>query len=48
MKKHTIIQTSQMLDFVCLFGLIFNVPVNSYGHVGTASSANHTFFPGQA
>ena len=23
-------------------------PVNSYGHVGMVSLANHTFFPGQA
>ena len=26
-----------------LFGLILYVPVNSYGHVGTVSSPNHTF-----
>ena len=30
--------------FVCLFGLMLNVPVNSYGHVGTVSSPNHIFF----
>ena len=27
-----------------LFGLVLIVPVNSYGHVGTVSSFNHTFF----
>ena len=31
-----------------LFGLMLNVPVNSYGHVGTVNSPNHTSFPGQA
>ena len=30
-----------------LFGLVLYVPVNSYGHVGTVSSLNPTFFPGQ-
>ena len=30
-----------------LFGLMLNVPVNSYGHVGTVSSPNHTFFLGK-
>ena len=29
------------------FGLMLNVPVNSYGHVGTVSSPNHTFFLGK-
>ena len=24
-------------EFVCLFELVLNVPVNSYGHVGTLS-----------
>ena len=28
--------------------LILYIPVNSYGHVGTVTSPNHTFFPGQA
>ena len=28
------------------FGLLLYVPVNSYGHVGTVSSPNHTFFLG--
>ena len=27
----------------CLFDLMFNAPVNSYGHVETVSSLNHTF-----
>ena len=30
-----------------MFGLVLNVPVNSYGHVGTVSSPNHTFFLGK-
>ena len=33
---------------VCLFGLMLNAPINSYGHVETVSSSNHTFSPGQA
>ena len=32
----------------CLFDLVLNVPVNSYGHVGAVISPKHTFFPGQA
>ena len=32
---------------VCLFGLMFYVPDNSYGHVEMVSSLIHTF-PGQA
>ena len=31
----------------CLFGLMLYVPVNSYGHVRTVSSFNHTFFLGK-
>ena len=34
---------STMAQF-CLFGLMLNVPVNNYGHVGTVSSPNHTLF----
>ena len=31
--------------YTFLFGLtLLNFPVNSYGHVGTISSPNHTFF----
>ena len=30
-----------------LFGLILYVSVNSYGHVETVSSPNHTFFLGK-
>ena len=33
--------------FACLFGLILNIPVNSYGHVGTVGSPNLTFFLGK-
>ena len=29
--------------YVCLFELLLYVPVNSYGHVETVSSPNHTF-----
>ena len=32
---------------VVLFGLMLYDPVNSYGHVGTTSSPNHTFFLGK-
>ena len=28
-------------------GLMLYAPVNSYGHVGTVSSPNHTFFLGK-
>ena len=51
---HEIISTAILLPsadsrrvvclFVCLFGLVLYIPVNSYGHVGTVSSPNHTFF----
>ena len=30
-------------SMICLFGLWFYAPVNSYGHVETVSSPNHTF-----
>ena len=30
------------------FGLVLNIPVNSYGLDGTVSSPDLTFFPGQA
>ena len=33
--------------FVFCFGLILYVLVNSYGHVGTVSSPNHTYFLGK-
>ena len=33
---------------VCLFGLMLNAPINSYGHVETVSLSRHTFSPGQA
>ena len=36
---------SNLID--CLFGLRFYIPVNSYGHVETVSSPNHTFFLGK-
>ena len=35
------------VGFVGLFGLVHNVPVSSYGHVGKVSSPNHTFFLGK-
>ena len=28
---------------LCLFGLMLNVSVNTYGHARTVSSPNHTF-----
>ena len=30
-----------------LASFLFNLPVNSYGHVGTVSSPNHIFFLGE-
>ena len=41
-----IIFLSLKIDFVW-FGLKLNIQVNSYGHVGTVSSPNHTFFLGK-
>ena len=38
---------SHRILIVCLFGLMHNIPVNSYGHAGTVSSPNHTFFLGK-
>ena len=32
---------------VCLFVCCFTSQVNSYGHCGTVSSPNHTFFLGK-
>ena len=34
-------------QLVALFGLMLYVTVNSYGHVGTVSSPNNTFFQGK-
>ena len=34
-------------DYACLFGLRLNSPVNSYGHIRTVSTFNHTFFLGK-
>ena len=31
----------------CLVGVLLNVAVNSYGHVGMVSLPNHTFFLGK-
>ena len=36
-----------MICILVWFTLLFYVSLNSYGHVGTVSSLNHTFFPGQ-
>ena len=33
-----------MYDCLLFFGLILNVPVNSYGHIRMVSSPNYTFF----
>ena len=40
---HSICFLIEIRKFV-LFCLIFNIQVNSYGHVGMVSSPNHTFF----
>ena len=32
---------------ICLFGLLLNIPVNSYDHVRMVSSPNHTFCLGK-
>ena len=39
--------TNVIRSTVCLFVLMLNIPVNSYGHVGIVSSPNHTFFLGK-
>ena len=39
--SHLVLKTSTI--FVCLFELMFNVPVNSYGHVGTLPLFYGTF-----
>ena len=41
-KKHLNSPTELTVLF-CLIGLLLYIPVNSYGHVGTVSSPNHTF-----
>ena len=46
--KMVLLSNSQhMFWLICLFGLMLNIPVNSYGHVRTVSSPNHTFFLGK-
>ena len=45
--KCKIVQSNNHTIHVCLFGLMLNVPVNSYCHVGTVISPNHTFFLGK-
>ena len=35
--------TPVLMLLICLFGLMSNLPVNSYGHVQTVSSPNHFF-----
>ena len=37
----------QTVPFGFWFYFMLNVPVNSYGHIGTVSSPNHTFFLGK-
>ena len=42
------VKTSALISLnIILFGFWFNVPVNSYGHVETVKSPNHTFFLGK-
>ena len=36
-----------MDGWMVLFDLMLKVPVNSYGHVGTINSPNHTSFLGK-
>ena len=36
-----------LLGLCFWFGLLLYIPGNSYGHVGTVSSPNHTFFLGK-
>ena len=38
---------SYLMRLVFWFGLLLYVPGNSYDHVGTVSSPNHTFFLGK-
>ena len=38
---------NQTLFGIALFGLMLNIPVNSYGHVVAVSSSNHAFFLGK-
>ena len=51
--QRSLSKSSPCIEFVATyvrlfwFGLILYVPVNSYGHVGTVSSPNHTFFLGK-
>ena len=49
LKRQDIFQCSAVVDidgsnFNFLFGLVLYIPVNSYGHVGTDSSPNYTYF----
>ena len=37
----------ELINSICLFDLILYILVNSYGHVETVSSPNHTFFLGK-
>ena len=43
-QKH---KTTDQQTGLCLFGLMLNIPVNSYGHVRTVSPPYHTFFLGE-
>ena len=44
---HSVLKDIEWTDKgdVCSFVLLYNAPVNSYGHVETVSSSNHTLFP---
>ena len=39
----SVICSVSILNKLVLFGLMLNIPVNSYAHVGTVSSPNHFF-----
>ena len=41
------IEIFYLIQFICLFVLLLNVPINSYGHGETVSLPDHTFFLGK-
>ena len=50
LSTHSICFVLEIVKINFLYFVWFDayIPVNSYGHVGTVSSPNHMFFPGQA
>ena len=49
MQHNALIAKIQRKKYIILWlvGLMLSIPVNSYGHVGTVSSPNHSFFLGK-